>query len=105
MTIASSSDFLRGVTSGYPSGISDGRVAAMDKLDGFRTHLGIAGTERMIDYCVIGLTTAEIALKKNMGQREMSTVLHADLKETAKFLDFVPGKRRVNKRRSGIETN
>lgn len=104
MTIASSSDFLRGISSGYPTGISDGRVAALDKLNGFRTHVGTAGAERMIDYCVLGLTTAEIALKKNISQREMSTVLHNDLKETAQFLDFLPGKRRVRKRRSGSET-
>ncbi|MCB1469042.1 MAG: hypothetical protein KDK08_18310 [Rhizobiaceae bacterium] len=104
MTIASSSDFLRGISSGYPTGISDGRVAAIDKLNGFRAHVGTAGAERMIDYCVLGLTTAEIARKKNMGQREISTVLHNDLNETAQFLDFVPGKRRVHKHRSGSET-
>jgi hypothetical protein len=41
MTVASSVDFLRVTRSGYITGIAEGRVAAIDKLEGFRDELGI----------------------------------------------------------------
>jgi hypothetical protein len=108
MTIASSADFLRGTASGYPTGISDGRVAALDKLDGFKRRLGTAGAERMIDYCVSGLTTAEIAAKKYLEERTMNQVLRNDLWEVAAFFNFLP-KRRLDRRtrndRSATETS
>jgi hypothetical protein len=41
MTVASPVDFLRVTRSGYITGIAEGRVAAIDKLEGFRDELGI----------------------------------------------------------------
>lgn len=107
MTIASSANFLRGISAGYQGGISDGRVAALDKLEGFRQRLGTAGAERMIDYCVVGLTTAQIARKRGAEERAMNQVLRNDLWEVAALFDFLPKRgsnRRRRKDRSGTAT-
>ena len=69
MTVASSANFLRGISSGYATGLADGRAQAIDKLDGFRTTMGQKPAERLIDYCVLGLTTAEIARKDGTKER------------------------------------
>lgn len=103
MTIASSANFLRGISSGYQGGISDGRVAALDKLDGFRDRLGTAGAERMIDYCVAGLTTAQIARKRGVEERAMNQVLRNDLWEVAALFGFLP--KRGRRRRRGKDRN
>ncbi|BAB48046.1 hypothetical protein [Mesorhizobium japonicum] len=94
IAVASSADFLRGIGSGYASGISDGRVAAIDKLDGFVKEMGRVPAERMIDYCVSGLTTAEIAMKHGAKEREMAPVLHFDLRNCAVHFKFISGNRR-----------
>ena len=89
IALASSADFLRGTSSGYPSGISDGRVAAIDKLDGFRAAMGVGTSERLIDYCVVGLTSTEIAKKNGTKERDMAPVLHQDLRDCAVHFRFV----------------
>jgi hypothetical protein len=94
IALASSADFLRGTGSGYASGISDGRVAAIDRLSKFVTEMGRAPAARMIDYCVAGLTTAEIAMKHGAKEREMAPVLHVDLRACAEHFNFITGNRR-----------
>ena len=89
IAIASSADFLRGTSSGYVGGIGDGRVAAIDKLDGFRATMGIKVAERLIDYCVIGITCAEIARKHGAKEREMASVLQQDLRDCAQHFHFL----------------
>ncbi|WP_027062383.1 hypothetical protein [Mesorhizobium loti] len=67
---ASSADFLRGTGSGYATGISDGRVAAIDKPDGFVKELGRLPAARLIDYCVAGGTKAEIGRSTAQRKRD-----------------------------------
>jgi hypothetical protein len=93
MTIASSANFLRGITSGYATGLANGRVQAIDTLDGFREVMGQKPAERLIDYCVLGLTTAEIARKDGTKERDMAPVLHQHLRDCARHFHFMGGKR------------
>ncbi|PWJ73843.1 hypothetical protein C7441_12527 [Pseudaminobacter salicylatoxidans] len=98
VAIASPSDFLRGIKSGYATGISDGRVAAYDKLKGAVESLGRFSFERLMLYCVQGLTAAEIAKRDGQTDREAATVLHNDLRECAIHFNFLApcGKRIVS---------
>lgn len=89
LTVASSADFLKGTSSGYAQGIVDGRVAAIDKLEGFRAQLGAVPSAQLIDYCVEGRTAAEIAHKNGVKDREMTTILHHHLRVCAKHFDFM----------------
>lgn len=89
MTVASSADFLRGTRSGYATGMAEGRIAAIDRLAGFRTTLGEVPASQLVDYCVAGLTVAEIAHKNGVATREMATVLHHHLKVCARHFDFM----------------
>lgn len=89
MTVASSADFLRGTSSGYAQGIAEGRVAALDKLQGFREALGTVPSGQLIDYCVSGETAAQIAHKNGMKERDMATVLYHHLKVCALHFDFM----------------
>jgi hypothetical protein len=88
LTIASSANFLRGTSSGYATGISDGRVAAVDRLDGFVVELGRQPAARLVDYCVGGMTSKEIARKHGATEREMASVLHHDLRACAAHFRF-----------------
>ncbi|WP_459588592.1 hypothetical protein [Aliihoeflea sp. PC F10.4] len=83
MTIASSANFLRGTSSGYATGLGDGRANAIDKLEGFREKLGELPASRLVDYCVAGLTGAEIARKHGTKERDMAPVLHQHLRDCA----------------------
>ncbi|MBT1155750.1 hypothetical protein J1C56_09110 [Aminobacter anthyllidis] len=89
MTIASSANFLRGTRSGYANGIGDGRVAALDKLTGFRDELGSAASAQLIDYCVSGQTAADIAQKYSVQEREMAIILQHHLRLCARYFDFM----------------
>ena len=89
MTIASSADFLRGTSSGYATGLSEGRVNAIDKLKGFREALGVANSANLIAYCVEGRTASDIAHGNGVEDREMATVLHHSLKQCAKHFGFM----------------
>lgn len=86
MTVASSAAFLRGVSSGYKTGVSDGRLAAIDGLLGWKDYVGTAGAERMIAYCVEGKTSTELAMLAQVPPREMTAVLTSDLRATADIL-------------------
>lgn len=89
IAVASSASFLRGVSSGYSTGISDGRVAALDKLRGFQDAVGMGSAARLVDYCVEGLTTGEIARKYGSRERDMAPVLDQDLRDCAAFFGFM----------------
>ncbi|WP_430232185.1 hypothetical protein [Nitrosomonas communis] len=89
MTVASSVDFLRGTRSGFVAGMAEGRIAAIDKLEGFRKTLGLVSSAQLIDYCVIGFTASEIAHKNGMKERDMATILHHHLRVCAKHFDFM----------------
>lgn len=88
-TVASSADFLRGIKSGYQTGITDGRVAAIDKLLGAHDSIGKYSFDRLVDYCVRGHTVSEIAAKNSSRQRDMAAVLHSDLKSCAVHFKFL----------------
>lgn len=64
-------------------GMPDGRVAAIDVLNAASFELGRLPLSRLIDYCVNGLTSAEIARKHGQKERDMATVLHQDLRACA----------------------
>ncbi|MBD0416522.1 hypothetical protein [Oryzicola mucosus] len=83
IAIASSADFLRGTSSGYKTGLPDGRVAAIDALHGFHEDMGREQAQRLIDYCVVGLTSFEIAKKHGEAERDMAKILDRDLKDCA----------------------
>ncbi|KQZ19340.1 hypothetical protein ASD50_07600 [Mesorhizobium sp. Root552] len=103
IAVASSADFLRGTASGYPTGIGDGRVAAIDALRGSVEKLGQFSFDRLMMYCVQGKTAAEIARLEMMTDREIATVLASDLRQCAihfKYLGIARGKIR-----STSETN
>jgi hypothetical protein len=89
MTIASSANFLRGTASGYATGLADSRAQAIDQLDGFRDAMGEKPAERLIDYCVLGMTTAEIARKDGAKERDMAPVLHQHLRDCARHFKFM----------------
>lgn len=64
-------------------GMPDGRVAAIDVLNAASFELGKMPLSRLIDYCVNGLTSAEIARKHGQKERDMAPVLHQDLRACA----------------------
>lgn len=83
IAVTSSADFLRGTASGYPTGISDGRVAAIDALRGLVEKLGHYSFERLMMYCVDGRTATEIAKVEQCEGREIGMVLNNDLRQCA----------------------
>lgn len=89
VAVASSADFLRGTASGYPSGIGDGRVAAIDALRGAVEKLGHFTFERLMMYCVEGMTASEIAKLERCSGREIGTVLNNDLRQCAIHFKFL----------------
>lgn len=88
-TVASSVDFLRGTRSGFMTGMAEGRIAAIDNLAGAVEELGRFTFERLMDYCVLGLTTSQIARKHGQGDRDMAAVLHQDLRSCAMHFRFL----------------
>ncbi|MGN6304846.1 MAG: hypothetical protein ACTHNH_08525 [Mesorhizobium sp.] len=95
IAVASSADFLRGTASGYPTGVSDGRVAAIDALRGLVEKLGHFSFERLMMYCVHGMTASEIAKLERCSGREIGMVLNNDLRQCAihfKFLGNATGR-------------
>lgn len=89
LTVASSADFLRGTKSGFAQGIAEGRIAALDKLNGFRDELGAVPSAQLLDYCVEGRTATEIAHKNGVKERDMTTILHHHLQVCAKHFAFM----------------
>ena len=89
VALSSSANFLRGIKSGYATGISEARMHALQKLADIVTELGRFSTERLIDYCVLGYTTAEIASKHSQTEREISAALQQDLRSLALHLNYM----------------
>ncbi len=89
IAVASSADFLRGTRAGFITGMADGRIAAIDKLKGFVETMGFVPANRLIDYCVVGLTTAQIARKHGSKERDMAAVLNEDLRVCAFHFRFL----------------
>lgn len=89
IAVASSADFMRGTRSGYITGMAEGRLDAIGKLRrlmGGESGLGHAPSERLIAYCVLGKTAAELARGDAVPEREMTAVLNSDLRTCAKLL-------------------
>ncbi|MGB3536814.1 MAG: hypothetical protein WBA42_01505 [Mesorhizobium sp.] len=89
IAVASSADFLRGTASGYATSISDGRVAAIDALRGAVEKLGHFSFDRLMMYCVQGMTAAEIGRLEMRSDRETATVLANDLRQCAIHFKFL----------------
>lgn len=89
IAVSSSADFLRGTMSGHSTGATDGRVLAVRKVSAAVGEIGRYSASRLIDYCVIGLTTAEIARKHGEVDRDMAAVLHQDLRACAMHFRFL----------------
>jgi hypothetical protein len=88
IALASSVDFMRGTRSGHQMGIAESRMNAIQHLKGIVTELGRFSTERLIDYCVLGHTTAELAGKHDLPDRDMAAVLDQDLRSCADALRY-----------------
>jgi hypothetical protein len=64
-------------------GLPDGRVAALTKIKRMSETVGRYSMNRLVDYCIIGSTTAEMAGKYNSTRRAMASVLEMDLRAAA----------------------
>ncbi|MHA6686354.1 hypothetical protein [Mesorhizobium sp. A556] len=82
-TAAACSPSMDGASGAAWRGMPDGRVAAIDVLNAASFELGRMPLSRLIDYCVNGLTSAEIARKHGQKERDMAPVLHQDLRACA----------------------
>jgi hypothetical protein len=82
-TAAACSPSMESASGAAWRGMPDGRVAAIDVLNAASFELGRLPLSRLIDYCVHGLTTAEIAKKHGEKDRDMAIVLHQDLRACA----------------------
>lgn len=89
IAVASSADFLRGISSGYATGVSDTRVVAMKEVGAAVKELGRRPTERLVDYCVLGLTTSDLARKHGQNDRDMAAVIHQDLRTCAMHFRYL----------------
>lgn len=89
IAIASSADFLRGTMSGYATTISDSRAVAAQQVSEAVREIGRFSAERLVDYCVLGETTAILARKHGQPDRDMAAVLHQDLRACAMHFNFV----------------
>lgn len=89
IAVASSANFMRGIKSGYPSGLSETRLVAMQSVADIITDIGRYSTERLIDYCVLGFTSGEIARKHGQKEREMAAALQQDLRSLAIHLRYL----------------
>lgn len=93
LAVASSADFLRGTAAGYATGIAAGRLAAIEKLRHFVGEVGRKVSDRLIAYCVTGLTSTEIARIEGVPDRDIPAVLRQDLRACAEHFHFIGKKR------------
>lgn len=70
-------------------GLPDGRVAAIDVLNAASFDLGRLPMSRLLDYCVSGFTTSEIAKKHGQRERDIAAVLHQDLRACAMHFNYL----------------
>ncbi len=93
IAVASSADFLRGTASGYATGISAARLATIEKLAAFVREVGRKTSDRLVAYCVHGMTSTEVAKAHGIPGRDIAAVLRQDLQACAEHFNFI-GKRR-----------
>lgn len=70
-------------------GLPDGRAAAMDEMKHAMLAVGKMSSARITDYCVLGLTSTEIANKHAISQRDIAPVLLQDLRAVAFHFRFL----------------
>lgn len=88
-TAAACSPSLDGASGAGWRGLPDGRVAAIDCLNAATIDLGKLPMSRLVDYCVLGLTSTEIAKKHGQKERDMAAVLNQDLRDCAIHLLYL----------------
>jgi hypothetical protein len=88
IALASSVDFMRGTRSGHQTGIPESRLHAIQHLTDVVRELGRFSTERLIDYCVLGYTSTEMASRFQLTEREIAAALHQDLRSCAEVFRF-----------------
>lgn len=70
-------------------GITDSRAEALSEIQALSRSVGTYAMSRLIDYCILGNTTAEIGAKYGMDSKKMHGVLQADLTDVASHFRFV----------------
>lgn len=85
---ARSPNLMGASTTGW-KGLPDARCDAMSEIGAAVGELGKLVSSRLTDYCVHGLTTAEIARKHDQKERDMAPVLHQDLRACALHFRFL----------------
>jgi hypothetical protein len=74
---------------GVRLGLADRRCESMDELKLAFQALGMWVTSRLTDYCVKGMTTAQIARRHGSSERDMASVLQQDLRDCARHFKFL----------------
>lgn len=82
-TAAAASPGMEANGHGDWKGLPDGRVAALDRLQPLLIDLGKLPSRRLVLYCVEGKPVSEIARTFETPIRDMSAVLHHDLRALA----------------------
>ena len=71
-------------------GLPDARVVALDEVKAMSRALGMLVTQRLVNYCVEGKTSRQIATAFGDPERDMAIVLASDLKAAAIYLGYMP---------------
>lgn len=74
---------------GQWKGLPDARVVAMDEIRAARGDIGKWGTARLVDYCVMGTPSSEMASRHGVDERAMSHILMMDLRACALHFKFL----------------
>ncbi len=81
---AKSPDASREVFGQFMGGVlRDQKLDAMQKIDEARQSIGKWATARLVDYCVMGNTSEEMAQKWDVDRREMAHLLDDHLRAVA----------------------
>ena len=70
-------------------GLPDGKAVAMQEIGEVMKELGKLCSARLVAYCVQGLTSAEIASRYCIADRDVAPVLNQDLRAVAIHLRFM----------------
>lgn len=70
-------------------GLPDARAEALSEINKARSELGRDVMSRLIDFCIMGSTVAEIASKYGVDNRSMAAVLRLDLQSAARHFRFL----------------
>lgn len=90
-TASASSPDWKGASGGGWKGLPDARLVAMDEIKNARMDIGRWGTARLVDYCVMGTTASDMALKYDTDERAMAHVLMMDLRACAIHFKMLRG--------------